>query len=192
MGFAFYAAVTACGTHSDCERVINLPIMARRSRKTTRGRFRKGQTEPGLEERSSMHLIWKRPDGFHGAAPTDFLVVELGGHSRLWLHRTDKDQYPFRIAGGWEENEGTVRLNNLVNLLPQGDSDWLSYLNRSYDHSMKDDRKDFFDELRRWLEELPQHVKGDTWETEILHQALRLTADRLTSLRQSFVSQRTS
>ena len=27
-----------------------------------------------------MHVIWKRPDGFHGADPSDFMVVNLGNH----------------------------------------------------------------------------------------------------------------
>jgi hypothetical protein len=136
-----------------------------------------------------MHLIWKRPDGFHGASPQDFSVLELGGHSRLWLHNVDKDQYPFRIAGGWEENEGTVLLNNLVNLLPKGDQEWLDYLNRAYDHSMKDDRKAFVDEMTVWLRDLTSCVKGDTWETEILQQALRLTVDKISALRETFIKQ---
>ncbi|MCX6131348.1 MAG: hypothetical protein NTX25_20090 [Proteobacteria bacterium] len=134
-----------------------------------------------------MHLIWKRPDGFHGAAPGDFSVLELGGHSRLWLHNVDKDQYPFRIAGGWEENASTVLLNNLVNLLPSSDEEWLRYLNHAFDHSMKDDRKAYLDEISVWLRELISSVKGDTWETEILEQALRLTADKVSSFRSEFV-----
>ncbi len=137
-----------------------------------------------------MHLIWKRPDGFHGAAPSDFSVLELGGHSRLWLHNKDKDQYPFRIAGGWEENIGTVRLNNMINLLPSGESEWLLFLNHSFDHSMKDDRKQFIDELIDWVQGLKSHVKGDTWEAEIMTQALGLTFDRLSQLRSGFIGAR--
>ncbi len=135
-----------------------------------------------------MHLIWKRPDGFHGAAPSDFSVLELGGHSRLWLHNKDKDQYPFRIAGGWEENVGTVRLNNMVNLLPLGEASWLEFLNHSFDHSMKDDKRQFLDELIDWVQGLRGHVKGDTWEAEIMSQALALTSERLKSLKIQFVS----
>ncbi len=134
-----------------------------------------------------MHLIWKRPDGFHGASPSDFSVLELGGHSRLWLHKTDRDQYPFRIAGGWEENDGTVLLNNLVNLLPFGQPDWLDFLNRSFDHSMKDDRKAFVSEISDWLQDLKSHVKGDTWETEILREALDLTGDRIKAVKDQFI-----
>lgn len=134
-----------------------------------------------------MHLIWKRPDGFHGASPSDFSVLELGGHSRLWLHKTDRDQYPFRIAGGWEENDGTVLLNNLVNLLPHGQSDWLNYLNRSFDHSMKDDRKIFVEEIIAWLQSLKSHAKGDTWETEILREALDQTCERISAVKDQFI-----
>ena len=50
-----------------------------------------------------MHLVWKRPDGYHGATPSDFNEADLGENVRLWLHKSDKDQYPFQIAGGWEE-----------------------------------------------------------------------------------------
>lgn len=134
-----------------------------------------------------MHLIWKRPDGFHGASPTDFRVVDLGGRSRLWLHKVDRDQYPFRISGGWEEKDATVRLNNLINLLEDDDKTWLAYLNRALDHSIKEDRKVFIDDLLSWLTELQQHVKGDTWETEILGEALTVLSERLVVLRGRFV-----
>ena len=135
-----------------------------------------------------MHLIWKRPDGFHGASPSDFVVHELGGgHSRLWLHKSDRDQYPFRIAGGWEEKEATVRLNNLVNLLPHPAASWIDYLNKLYDHSMKDDRQKFFDDLLTWLDDLDKHVKGDAWEVDILSEALRVTTTRLQEVRREFL-----
>jgi len=134
-----------------------------------------------------MHLVWKRPDGFHGAAPSDFVVFELGGHSRLWLHKVDHDQYPFRIAGGWEEKEATIRLNNLVNLLPHPTENWIDHLNKLYDNSLKDDRPKFFEDLLSWLEELDQYVKGDTWEAEILSEALRMTNSRLQTMRREFL-----
>lgn len=134
-----------------------------------------------------MHLVWKRPDGFHGASPSDFTVFELGGHSRLWLHKTDRDQYPFRVSGGWEEKEATVRLNNLVNMLPQPTAAWIEYLNKIYDDTLKDDRGKFFNELVNWINELAQHAKGDTWETDILVEALRVTADRLEEARAGFL-----
>ena len=134
-----------------------------------------------------MHLIWKRPDGFHGASPSDFSVFELDGHSRLWLHKTDKDQYPFRISGGWEDREATVRLNNLINLLPAPQGEWVSYLKGSYNHSMKDGADEFYDDIRKWLGELSGNLKGDTWEVEILSQALNSTMRRLEEAKQDFL-----
>jgi hypothetical protein len=65
----------------------------------------------------------------------------------------------------------------------------MEYLNRAYDHSMKDDRKAFVDEMTVWLRDLTSCVKGDTWETEILQQALRLTVDKISALRDSFIKQ---
>ncbi len=135
-----------------------------------------------------MHLTWKRPDGFHGASPSDFRVVDLGGRSRLWLHKVDRDQYPFRIAGGWEEKDNSVLLNNLINLLEDNDKGWLEYLNRAMDHSIKEDRKVFIDDLQSWLSELQQHVKGDTWETEILTEALVVLRERIGTIRDRFIA----
>jgi hypothetical protein len=135
-----------------------------------------------------MHLTWKRPDGFHGASPSDFRVVDLGGRSRIWLHNNDRDQYPFRIAGGWEEKDNSVLLNNLINLLEESDKRWLEYLNRALDHSIKEDRKVFVDDLQSWLSELQQHVKGDTWETEILTEALSVLKERVGELRERFIA----
>jgi len=134
-----------------------------------------------------VHVIWKRPDGFHGASPDDYKVVELGDHSKLWLHRQDHDQFPFRVSGGWEEKEATVRLNNFINLLDQEDSKWLERLNKLFDHSMKDDKEKYLSELQVWLGELKDGIKGDTWETEILEEALRLTSERLNRVSQRFL-----
>lgn len=135
-----------------------------------------------------MHVIWKRPDGFHGASPSDYKVIELGDHSKLWLHREDHDQYPFRVSGGWEEKEATIRLNNFINLLDQDNAKWHEHLKVLFDHSMKDDREKFFIDLKTWLAELSEGIKGDTWETEILHEALRLTGERLESIKTNFLS----
>ena len=134
-----------------------------------------------------MHLVWKRPDGFHGASPSDFSVVELDGHSRLWLHKTDKDQYPFRISGGWEDREATVRLNNLVNLLPFPTEDWVGFLKGSFNHSMKEGADEFFNEIKGWLTGLSENIKGDTWEVEILDQALQSTLRRLDEAKTGFL-----
>ena len=34
-----------------------------------------------------MHLIWKRPDGFHKSTPDDFTVLDIDSSSRIWLHK---------------------------------------------------------------------------------------------------------
>ena len=107
-----------------------------------------------------MHLVWKRPDGFHEANPSDYQVVDLGNNFKLWLHKKDRDQYPFRIAGGWEEKEGTIRLNNLVNLLNSDDDKWVEHLKHSYDHSMKDDKLKFIEDLLAWIKDLESCPKG--------------------------------
>lgn len=135
-----------------------------------------------------MHLIWKRPDGFHGAQPSDFSVIELDGHSRLWLHKQDRDQYPFQISGGWAEREASIRLNNLINLIPQDKKAWVEYLEKLYDHSMHEDPNNFFDEIVEWLGSLTKHIKGDTWEMEILKQALSVTSTRLINVKKDFIA----
>ncbi|MGE0172771.1 MAG: hypothetical protein AB7T49_08300 [Oligoflexales bacterium] len=136
-----------------------------------------------------MHVIWKRPDGFHEASPSDYSVFELNGHAKLWLHKKDKDQYPFRISGGWEEGDSTVKLNNFVNLLPQPDKDWVSYLVNIYNNSMKSDAETFFNEKVAWLNGLKSHLKGDTWEVDILEQAIELTKKKLESVKLKFLEQ---
>jgi elongation factor P hydroxylase len=63
-----------------------------------------------------MFVVWKRPDGYHDATPSDFQIVEAGANARIWLHKSDREWYPFRISGGWQESDATRRLNGLVNL----------------------------------------------------------------------------
>lgn len=134
-----------------------------------------------------MHVVWKRPDGYLGASPEDYIAIELDGHSRLWLHRTDRDSYPFRISGGWEEEELTVKLNNLVNLLALPESEWIESLKERFSHSMKDSPERFYDGLCAWLIDLTGHLKGDSWEVEIMGQAIKLTHHRLRELKSRFL-----
>ncbi len=138
-------------------------------------------------KKPSMHLIWKRPDGFHGASPADFITIDIGHDARLWVHKTDKDQYPFKISGSWEENEATVRLNNLVNLIPEPKNVWVDHLTRLFAHTMKDSSQEFFDDLTKWLKELHKNIKGDSWELEILKQALVKTQNRLQEAKDEFI-----
>lgn len=134
-----------------------------------------------------MHVIWKRPDGLYGADPSDFVVVEIGNHSKIWLHRRDHANFPFRIAGGWQESEATVRLNNLVNLLNKGDSEWLDCLTRIFNDHMQDDPSKFINELARWVEDLRLHLKGDTWELEIMQETFTEIGNRLKALKDAFL-----
>lgn len=134
-----------------------------------------------------MHLTWKRPDGFHGAQPADYYTVDLGGRARLWLHKTDKDQYPFRLSGGWEEKDHSVRLNNLINLLPEGNDAWLDHLRGAFNHSMHSEPAEYYKETHTWLFELKNFLKGDTWETDILSQALDTTLTRLETVEAEFL-----
>jgi len=136
-----------------------------------------------------MHIVWKRPDGFHGATPADFIVVELGSHSNLWLHRADKDTFPFRVSGGWEEEEATVKLNNLINLINSDVPQWVTYLVNAFHHSMKDDSQDFYDELTTWIAELKKYLKGDKWEVEIMSEALDTVKIKLKDAKTGFLSQ---
>lgn len=134
-----------------------------------------------------MHVVWKRPDGYLGASPSDYNVIELEGHSRLWLHRSDRDGYPFRVSGGWEEEDASIKLNNLVNLLGAGDDEWMKHLSDVYGHSLKDSPEEFFSGLEDWLVNLLSHLKGDSWEVDILNRAISLTKDRLLSLKIPFI-----
>ena len=75
-----------------------------------------------------MKVIWKRPDGFLGSDPSDFSVFEMASKSKLWLHKKDHENFPFRISGGWQDEESTRKLNVLVNLLSQNEESWKKWL----------------------------------------------------------------
>lgn len=134
-----------------------------------------------------MNVIWKRPDGFHGAEPADFKIVEVGGKSRLWLHKNDTVWYPFRIAGGWQEQEATQRLNGFVNLIGKPMTHWVKELVRQFDHSMFDEANKFFDDMMVWLHSLKPVLKGDTWEVEIMAHALEEIEHRLLDAKSAFL-----
>ena len=134
-----------------------------------------------------MNVIWKRPDGFYVAAPSDYYTHELSKGYSLWLHKTDKLTYPLRVSGGWEDQKATEELNSLVNLLPCPDEDWLQYIKKLLDNSM-DDEAEFFDSLFKWLENLKQHLKGEHWELLVLEQILKAICKRLVRV-QEIISQ---
>ena len=135
-----------------------------------------------------MHVVWKRPDGFHGAEPKDFHVAEVGGKSRLWLHKSDTKWYPFRISGGWQEQEATQRLNSFVNLIGKPMSHWSKQLIEDFNHSMADDAGKFFDETLKWIGSLKGVLKGDTWEVEIMANAIDEIETRLKDAKTAFLN----
>ena len=119
-----------------------------------------------------MHVLWRRPDGFHGATPSDFKVLELGGHSRIWIHKTDQEWFPFRVSGGWQDDEATKKLNTLVALINKPTNEWIAQLLKMHHNSMADDSGKFLAELEVWLIELKGNAKGDKWEVEIVGHAV--------------------
>lgn len=134
-----------------------------------------------------MFVVWKRPDGFLGADPKDFKVVNVGHHARIWLHKSDTDWFPFRISGGWQEQEATQKLNRLVNLIGKPGVNWVKHLVNEYHHSMTDDGAKFLQETLSWLETLLENLKGDTWEIEIMSHAIREVLARVKDSEKPFL-----
>ena len=85
-----------------------------------------------------MKVIWKRPDGFHDASPSDYLTIEIASKAKLWLHKKDEENFPFRISGGWQDEETTKKLNRLVNLLNKSSEKWDEWLRLDFSHSKLD------------------------------------------------------
>ncbi len=134
-----------------------------------------------------MHVIWKRPDGFHGAGPEDFYVLNLGGHSRLWLHRGEQEWFPFKISGDWGDDESTKKLNGLINRLNKSPQEWCDYLNQLFSKTMKDDAKTFIEDMTKWVASLKDHLKGDKWELDIMVQTLTEVERHLNQAKEKFL-----
>lgn len=119
-----------------------------------------------------MNVIWKRPDGFHGASPSDYVVVQVATNSKIWLHKTDNCNFPFRISGGWQDEDATEKLNNLVNLLNKKQEDWIQHLLDCFSNSQAENGKNYIESQEKWLGELKENLKGDQWETTIMIEVL--------------------
>jgi hypothetical protein len=132
-----------------------------------------------------MKVIWKRPDGFHGAQPSDYHVIELDGHSKIWLHRTNHEWFPFRVSGDWGEEESTRRLNRLVNLIGTEPRNWVKYLDDSFGDSKADNIGVFVSDISNWINHLKANLKGDTWEIDIMNKALSLIVENLKNASQN-------
>lgn len=124
------------------------------------------------EKEKDMKVIWKRPDGFLESEPNDFTVFEMPSKSKLWLHKTDRENFPFRISGGWQDEESTRKLNHLVNLLTEPSERWTFWLERDFDDSKVEGTVSYIDSVRTWLSSVKENLKGDTWELEIMSEAL--------------------
>ena len=61
-------------------------------------------------------------------------------------------------------------------------------LNHLYDHSMSDDREKYVANIISWLEELSKCAKGDTWEVEIMQQAVNYTKNRVEKAKDKFLA----
>lgn len=124
-----------------------------------------------------MHVIWKRPDGFQNALPSDFRRISLSNGANLWLHHHEIDWYPFQVSGDWEGQDQTRRLNRLVNLLDAPDSLWKTFLEELSDDDLNLKEEHSFTAtaqvLISWVSELERTAKGHTWEVEIVKCALR-------------------
>lgn len=127
-----------------------------------------------------MHVIWKRPDGFQNALPEDFRRVQLSNGAQLWLHRHEIDWYPFQVSGDWTGQEQTKRLNRLVNLLDAPETAWKHFLEHYYDDEMGEGTTSAACQgIATWIGELKNHVRGNTWEMEIVNCALADIGDRI-------------
>ena len=116
-----------------------------------------------------MHVIWRRPDGFHNSHPNDYILQTVAKNSNLWLHKKDRDFYPFRISGGWQDEDATKELNQLVNLLRGSYADWLKWFKVCYFESPKDNFNDYIKDRTLWLESLLDCLSGDKWEIQITY-----------------------
>ena len=120
-----------------------------------------------------MKVIWKRPDGFHEASPSDYVVVEVSANIRIWLHKRDQENYPFRVSGGWQDEPASQKLNRFVNLIHKPTPDWVLFLTELFNHSDTDSPQNFLKREVEWLNELGRNLKGDTWEVEIMSDTLK-------------------
>ena len=119
-----------------------------------------------------MKVIWKRPDGFHGASPQDYVVVQVANNSKIWLHKNDNENFPFRVSGGWQDEDATRDLNKLVNLLNKSKEDWLSHLESHFFDSKLEHSHKYLENIDEWLNSLLTNLKGDQWEVAIMHEVM--------------------
>ena len=129
-----------------------------------------------------MNIVWKRPDGFHGASPEDYEVIQVANNSKIWLHKKDDENFPFRISGGWQDEDATKDLNQLVNLLNKDKNQWLEHFKGKFFDSKIENSHKYLVEVENWIESLRKNLKGDQWETTIMNEVLMEVKLKINSL----------
>lgn len=127
-----------------------------------------------------MHIIWKRPDGFQNSLPDDFERVQLSNGAQLWLHKTEKDWFPFQVSGDWAGQTETQQLNKLINSIGLSDEAWNQIVADLNDGT--ESQAEYASKLVQWIDGLMPAAKGQTWELEIVHCALKDVKDKLVQL----------
>jgi len=139
------------------------------------------------KEERLMNVIWKRPDGFHGSSPEDYTVVQVANNAKIWLHKKDRINFPFRVSGGWQDEDATKKLNSLVNLINRPSVEWNRHLLDEFYESQVEGGEKFLQDLTSWLGDLRQNLKGDHWETAIMKEVLSEISHQIDSLKTSFI-----
>lgn len=131
-----------------------------------------------------MNVVWKRPDGYHGASPADYELVPFEGSAlKIWLHKKDSQNFPFRVSGGWEDEVATHRLNHLVNLFPKDKRAFKADLENLFHHSEFEQFSEYLSHIGDWLSGLKSCLKGDSWEIAIMLETIELLQKRLDGLK---------
>ena len=135
-----------------------------------------------------MKVIWKRPDGFHGASPGDYEVVQVANNSKIWLHKQDNVNFPFRVSGGWQDEDATKKLNQLVNLLNKDEEAWLEHLTDGFFNFKSDSAAKYIEKIDLWLSDLRSNLKGDQWELTIMNEVLSEVLQKTQAYQQAFMA----
>lgn len=138
-----------------------------------------------------MQVIWKRPDGHHNSNPSDYKVISIGENCSLWLHKKEKKWFPFRVSGGWQDEDATQKLNMLTNLIDSEDDEFIDYIVESFYNSNTEVMTEYLDELLIWLEDLKSNSKGDKWEIEIIGFAIKEIETKMINNKTKIISEST-
>lgn len=136
----------------------------------------------------TLKVIWKRPDGFHNASPEDYRIVQLESGAKLWLHRENVDWYPFRVSGGWADEELTRKLNRLTNLLDHDDEKFVSMLTDDFFNSEAGEADQYAAELLSFISKVSENLKGDTWEVDIMSEAIEMLQSKIEGVKHTFIT----